>query len=161
MSSFPYLYTFGYEGLDLALFIARVRAVGIRTIVDVRELPLSRKRGFSKTSFSAALGEAGIAYLHAPTLGCPKDVRDQYKRDGSWARYTGGFMKHLAKQQAAVGELAKLAKATRTCLVCFEADYNYCHRAFVARAAHAAGAPSVMHLTARTVCSDSGLRIAA
>ena len=161
MSSPPHLYTFGYEGLDIDAFVARLQSAGIRTIVDVRELPLSRKRGFSKTAFAAALAEADIAYLHAPTLGCPKVVRDQYKRDGSWSRYTSGFMKHLAAQKASVGELAKIARATRSCLVCFEADFNFCHRTFVARAAHAAGAPSVMHLSARTMCSDSGLRAAA
>jgi uncharacterized protein (DUF488 family) len=161
MSPSLHLYTFGYEGLDLESFIARLNRVGVRTVVDVRELPLSRKRGFSKTLFGTALVAAGIAYLHAPTLGCPKPVRDQYKRDGSWARYTSGFMRHLATQMAAVNELAKLAKATPTCLVCFEADFNYCHRSFVARAAHSAGAPSVMHLDARTACSDSGLRAVA
>jgi uncharacterized protein (DUF488 family) len=161
MSSSHYLYTFGYEGLDLEAFIARLHQIGIRTIMDVRELPLSRKRGFSKTAFGAALAQASIAYLHAPTLGCPKTVRNQYKRDGSWARYTTGFMRHLATQEAAVDELAKLAKATPTCLVCFEADFSYCHRTFVARAARAAGAPAVMHLDARTACSDSDRRAVA
>ena len=161
MRSSPHLYTFGYEGLNLESFIARLHHVGIRTVVDVRELPLSRKRGFSKTSFGAALAASGIAYLHAPTLGCPRPIRDQYKRDGSWARYTSEFLRHLATQRAAVDELAKLARATPTCLVCFEADFNYCHRTFVARAARAAGAPSVMHLGAKTTCSDSGLRAVA
>lgn len=161
MSSPAHLYTFGYEGLDIAAFIERLKSAGIRSVVDVRELPLSRKRGFSKTAFNEALTEAGIAYFHAPALGCPKDVREQYKRDQSWSRYTTGFMKHLGQQRAAVAELAKLAKSTRACLVCFEADFNFCHRTYVARAAHAAGAPSVMHLMARTMCSDSGLRAVA
>lgn len=161
MTSHAHLYTFGYEGLDIAAFIARLKSAGIQSVVDVRELPLSRKRGFSKTAFSEALTAGGIAYFHAPALGCPKDVREQYKRDQSWSRYTAGFMQHLGQQRAAVAELAKLAKSTRACLVCFEADFNYCHRTFVARAAHAAGAPSVMHLTARTVCSDPGLRAVA
>jgi uncharacterized protein (DUF488 family) len=161
MTSHAHLFTFGYEGLDIAAFIVRLKSAGIQSVVDVRELPLSRKRGFSKTAFSEALTAGGIAYFHAPALGCPKDVREQYKRDQSWSRYTAGFMEHLGQQRAAVAELAKLAKSTRACLVCFEADFNYCHRTFVARAAHAAGAPSVMHLTARTVCSDSGLRAVA
>lgn len=161
MTNPVHLYTFGYEGLDLEAFIERLQSAGVRTVVDVRELPLSRKKGFSKTAFSQALAVAGIAYFHAPALGCPKEVRDQYKRDGSWPRYTNGFMKHLARQRAAVAELAKVAKATRACVVCFEEDFNFCHRTFVARAAHAAGGPSVMHLTARTMCSDSGLRAAA
>lgn len=158
MAFAQHLYTFGYEGLDLDAFIARVLEAGVKTIVDVRELPLSRKRGFSKSAFSAALGGVGIAYLHAPTLGCPKTIRDRYKADGSWSRYTQRFLSYLATQEAAVCELAKLSRATRACLVCFEADYTVCHRTYVARAAYAAGGPSVMHLSARTVWSDSGLR---
>jgi hypothetical protein len=66
------VYTFGYEGLDIATFIATLRANGVQTIVDVRELPLSRKKGFSKSAFSAALSEAGVAYLHMPRTGLPQ-----------------------------------------------------------------------------------------
>ncbi|TNY10814.1 DUF488 domain-containing protein, partial [Escherichia coli] len=65
MTSHAHLYTFGYEGLEIAAFIARLKSAGIQTVVDVRELPLSRKRGFSKTAFSEALTAGGIAYFHA------------------------------------------------------------------------------------------------
>lgn len=153
----PYLYTFGYEGLDIEALIARVRAVGVRTIVDVRELPLSRKKGFSKTSFSEALAKADVAYLHAPTLGCPKEIRDRYKQDGDWGVYTQAFLAYLATQTASTRELVALSKATTACLVCFEADYTSCHRTYVARAARKHGGLPVMHLTARTVLPDSGL----
>lgn len=44
------LFTFGYEGLTIEAFIARLNEAGVRTIIDVRELPLSRKKGFSKGS---------------------------------------------------------------------------------------------------------------
>jgi len=155
------LYTLGYEGLEMAAFIARLRASDVRTVVDVRELPLSRKKGVSKTAFSEALGEAGIAYLHMPTLGCPKDVRDTYKLDRDWARYTLGFMKHLQQQEPSVRELAKIAGGTTACLVCFEADYSACHRTYVGRAAQRAGAPQLKHLTAKTVFVDQALRLAA
>lgn len=154
----PHLYTLGYEGLDIGAFIARALQAGVGTIVDVRELPLSRKKGFSKTSFSEALGVAGLAYLHAPALGCPKPVRDRYKADGDWSEYTRAFLAYLSTQDATVRELVKLSKATAACLVCFEADYTMCHRTFVARAARKLGGPSVMHLTARTTLPDSGLR---
>jgi uncharacterized protein (DUF488 family) len=155
------LYTLGYEGLDVAAFIVRLRASDVRTVVDVRELPLSRKRGFSKTAFGEALGAAGIAYLHMPTLGCPKAVRDAYKLDGDWAHYTRGFMKHLKQQDASVRELARIASRTTACLVCFESDYSSCHRTYVGRAAQRAGAPQLKHLTARTVFVDQVLRLAA
>jgi uncharacterized protein (DUF488 family) len=155
------LYTLGYEGLEVAAFIGLLRTADVRTVVDVRELPLSRKKGFSKTVFSEALGAAGIAYLHMPTLGCPKEVRDAYKRDGDWARYTRGFMKHLLEQEACVRELAKIAGGTTACLVCFEADFSACHRTYVGRAAQRAGAPQLKHLTARTVFVDQALRAVA
>lgn len=154
----PHLYTLGYEGFDIDAFVTRARAAGVKTIVDVRELPLSRKKGFSKTAFSEALAAAGLAYFHAPALGCPKPIRDRYKADGDWAEYTSSFLAYLQTQDATVRELVKLSKATTACLVCFEADYTMCHRTFVARAARKLGGASVMHLTARTVLPDSGLR---
>lgn len=156
-----HLYTLGYEGLDIDGFIARVREVGIQTILDVRELPLSRKKGFSKSSFSERLGGANIAYLHAPTLGCPKDIRDRYREDSDWAAYTQAFLNHMAGQLATTRELVKLSKATVTCLVCFEADFSMCHRTYVARAAVKQGGLPVMHLTARTAFADSVVRAVA
>lgn len=38
------LFTLGYEGLSIDAFIARLQAAQVKTIVDVRELPLSRKK---------------------------------------------------------------------------------------------------------------------
>lgn len=155
------LYTFGYEGLDIEAFVARALEAGITTIIDVRELPLSRKKGFSKSSFRDALSRAGIAYAHMPALGCPKPIRDVYKGNGSWAQYTKSFLAYLETQEATVQELVKIAKATHACLVCFEADFTMCHRTYVARAARKLGGPAVLHLTARTTLPDLGLRAVA
>lgn len=155
------IYTFGYEGLNIASYISRLKQVRIKTIVDVRQLPLSRKRGFSKRAFAEALAAADIAYVHMPTLGCPKAIRDAYKQNADWAQYTRSFLAHLKTQNAAVRELAKIARATDACLVCFEANYRECHRTFVARAAHHAGAPAITHIDAKTVVADSPLRLAA
>lgn len=156
-----HLYTIGYEGMDIRTFIDRLREASVQTIVDVRELPLSRKKGFSKTAFRQALAESGIAYFHVPALGCPKSVRDRYKADHDWAAYTNSFLAYVETQDATVRELVKLTKATKACLVCFEADFSMCHRIYVARAARRLGGPTVMHLTAKTVQSDSGLRAVA
>lgn len=155
------LFTFGYEGLTIEGFIARLSEAGVRAIIDVRELPLSRKRGFSKTAFAAALHSAGIAYAHMPALGCPKPIRDAYRADGNWPAYTRKFMAYLDQQSAAVAEVAKIARATTACLVCFEADFNYCHRSMVARAAARVGGPSVVHLTARTAIPELPAKAAA
>jgi uncharacterized protein (DUF488 family) len=161
METPKHLYTIGYEGLTLDTFIQRLRDNSIRTLVDVRELPLSRKRGFSKRALAEALAPHGITYVHMSTLGCPKPIRDCYKADGNWIRYTRAFLKHLADQQAAVQELAKISRTLTAALLCFEADFNRCHRTYVARAAIAASAPGIVHITAKTTIPESGRRAAA
>jgi uncharacterized protein (DUF488 family) len=148
------LYTFGYEGLTLAQFLERLRAVNVEIVIDVRANPLSRKKGFSKRALALALEQAGLAYMHTPAMGCPKDVRDQYRVDENWASYTRGYLRHLGKQAAALEELVTIAKASSACLICFEADFNRCHRLFVARAAAKYAPFRVMHLTAQKAIPD-------
>lgn len=141
------LFTCGYEGLTLETFIERLTRNAIRTVVDVRANPISRKKGFSKNAFSEALQAAGIAYLHAPALGCPKPIRDRYKQDQNWSVYTQGFLAYVKKQSDPLTQLASLSIRSNTCLVCFEADFNLCHRTYVARAVTKLNQQSVAHLT--------------
>ena len=155
------LFTFGYEGHTIEGFIARLKKAGVTVVVDVRELPLSRKKGFSKTAFAVALENAGIVYSHLPTFGCPKPIRNQYKIDGNWKRYEKAFNSYIATQTSAVEGLAKFSKTTKACLVCFEADFNFCHRSLVARAAADAGGASVIHLTTTAEIADRSPALAA
>jgi len=149
------LYTFGYQGLGLDAFLSRLRVAGVRRLIDVREVPFSRKPGFSKGALSAALVEHGIAYTHMAALGCPRPIRERHKADGDWAAYERAFCEHLETQAASIRAVAELANAQTACLLCFEADFGRCHRAFVARAAASAGAPAVVHLTADGEVADS------
>lgn len=128
------IFTLGYEGASVEDFVATLKAAGVDTLVDVREFPISRKKGFSKNALREAVGAAGIQYVHLVDLGCPKPVRDQYKLDKDWAAYTVGFMNHLESQQDSITELSQLAAHANLCLVCFERDYNFCHRSMVAKA---------------------------
>ncbi|NTV96107.1 MAG: DUF488 domain-containing protein [Thiobacillus sp.] len=156
------LLTFGYEGLDIVAFIERLRTAGVHSVVDVRELPLSRKKGFSKTALCEHLKKAGIAYLHVPALGCPRPIRNRYRADGDWDTYSRDFMAYLETQRDTLLELAKIARATTACLICYEADFERCHRTYVARAAHRLGGPAVGHLTTRTeTIPDRPLRLVA
>lgn len=140
------LFTIGYEGLDLAAFTALLARHGVDTVVDVRQLPLSRKPGFSKQALRHELELAGFAYTHIGALGCPKAVRDGYRQDHDWARYTVGFMQHLDRQQPAIAELAARAKTTSCALLCYEADFNFCHRAMVAEAVRRLSGTAVKHI---------------
>jgi uncharacterized protein (DUF488 family) len=56
--------TIGYEGLDIDAFMSLLAENDIETVVDVREMPLSRKPGFSKKALEAALNLSGRDYVH-------------------------------------------------------------------------------------------------
>ena len=73
------LISLGYEGRDAADLIEQLRASGVNALVDVRLTPLSRKPGLSKKRLAAALGEAGIAYVHLPQLRNPKENRASFR----------------------------------------------------------------------------------
>ena len=50
---------------------SRLKKIGIEQLVDVREIPLSRKNGFAKNALKKALDNNGIIYKHLPELGSP------------------------------------------------------------------------------------------
>ena len=57
------LRTIGYEGATLAAFLAALAQAGVTTLIDVRDAPISRKKGFSKTDLAAALRTAGFGEI--------------------------------------------------------------------------------------------------
>lgn len=129
------LFTLGYEGASLADCIAALAAAGVTLVIDVRELPLSRKPGFSKGALAASLAEAGIGYRHIRALGTPKPGRVAV-RTGDLAGFERIFREHLAGEEAQAGlALAlELAKEQPSCLLCYERDPGHCHRSIVAEA---------------------------
>jgi len=141
------IFTVGYEGRSLEDVLAGLNAQGIQLVADVREAPISRKKGFSKSALSEALNGAGIGYTHIRALGCPKPIRDAYKEDGDWTRYTQAFMQHLRQQQPAIEQLAQIVAAQPTALLCYEADFNRCHRTYVAVAVAVKTGIDVRHIT--------------
>ncbi len=126
------LMTIGYEGLKQEEFIRLLEIGEVQTVVDVRQLPLSRKRGFSKAALAKAVNERGMNYIHMRELGCPKNIRHDRRLDRDWESYTVRFKSYLETQLEFVLQLANLAMNERCCLLCFEADPNFCHRLYVA-----------------------------
>ena len=134
----PTLATIGYEGALLDNFIATLRAASVRLLIDVRELPISRRKGFAKGALSAALISADIGYLHLRGLGDPKPGRDA-ARAGNHLAFLSIFNAHLltSSAQLDLGVAAKHAVAGGACLMCYERDHTACHRKLVAEAIHA------------------------
>lgn len=127
------LYLIGYEGSDADRLFKTLKNVGVQTLADVRELPLSRKKGLSKKSLGDSLEEIGIKYLHFRDLGDPKAGRDA-ARAGNYTAFERIFLSHLAsdKAQGALEELLRVANDSVTCLLCFERCSDHCHRSYIA-----------------------------
>lgn len=123
------IYTIGYEAATQAEVIAALHRAGVRRVIDVRQLPLSRRPGFSKSSLAAALAEHGIDYVHLKALGTPKPGRDAAKKGDRAtleAVYAGQL--ELPEAQAAAARMRALAAEMPSALLCFERDPHVCHR---------------------------------
>jgi uncharacterized protein (DUF488 family) len=131
----PTLFTIGYEQhRSPSSLIDALREAGVQRLVDVRELPLSRRRGFSKTALATALDDAGIKYEHVRALGNPKPYRDLYK-EGRVREGEKRYRKHLHNgSYPALVELGETLDDSATCLLCFEADHDACHRSVIVEA---------------------------
>ena len=140
------IWTVGYEGTTLETFIAVLQQHRVETLLDVRAVPISRKRGFSRRGLASALQAAGIDYLHLPQLGCPKPIRDAYYRSRDWAQYAQDFLAWVMPQDAALADVATRAETSRCALMCFEANPLRCHRSLVAAVIATRGKTLVKHL---------------
>ena len=69
-------FTIGYSGRTAGEFIDALQAHRVRTLVDVRQNPVSMyKPEFSKKNLCARVTDRGLLYVHDPDLGVPRDVR--------------------------------------------------------------------------------------
>jgi uncharacterized protein (DUF488 family) len=144
--------TIGYEGASLADFLATLKAAGVQILLDIRELPNSRRKGFSKHALSAALSDAGIEYSHERTLGSPREIRYRLREDGDRERFFSDFRKYLATQRTLLDTLARTTTGA-VALLCFERNHAECHRSVVAEALARRAHSTVRHLTVPTACA--------
>ncbi len=134
------LYTIGYEGATIDQLVATLKNLGIEVLADVRELPLSRKRGLSKNALAERLASEGISYRHYKELGDPKQGRDAAKA-GDFAKFELIFTKHFSGEasRSALADLLEVAEGKTTCIMCFERCATHCHRSYIADDAIEAG----------------------
>jgi uncharacterized protein (DUF488 family) len=128
------LFTIGYEATTQADFLHALQQAGVRLVVDVRALPLSRRPGFSKTPLRGALAEAAIGYVHLRALGTPPAGREAARR-GRTAELEQIYAGQLALPEAlaAAAELRQLVSEQPSALLCFERLPEGCHRSIILR----------------------------
>jgi len=123
----PKLMTIGYEGKTIQALIDSLLSEGVRRVVDVRELPLSRRRGFSKTPLARALAVAGVEYVHVRDAGNPFR-HDSVPTDEVLKRYR----RHMSNCRGTLSRLLEVVNSSPSALLCLEADPARCHRSVLA-----------------------------
>lgn len=141
------IFTIGYEGATMPEFIAALQKAGVERVIDVRALPLSRRPGFSKSPLRAALGEAGIDYVHLKGLGTPPDGRAA-ARAGRHSELEQIYAGQLELPEAIVqsAQMLELAREKSAALLCMEREPAHCHRTLLLNAV--APDAEVVHLYA-------------
>ncbi len=139
--------TIGYEGATPAGLIRALRHARVALVLDIRAVPASRKKGFSKTQLAANLADAGIVYRHLRGLGTPKRGREA-ARFGDVETFERIFLEHMSEPEALLdlAQAITLAKAEPVCLLCLERDPEVCHRLIVANRMAAETGQELRHI---------------
>lgn len=130
----PVLFTIGYQGASLESFIATLTEAGVRTLIDVRHSPWSRRPEFRHAPLKTMVEAVGIAVIHLQALGNPTEIREAAET-GDRKAYEARFCAHLETEGArtALAEVLDRLAAGPCCLMCLERDPRDCHRLLVAR----------------------------
>jgi uncharacterized protein (DUF488 family) len=129
------LYTIGHSTRTLEELIDALRAHEIKTLVDIRAFPMSRRLPqFNRDSFEQTLPASGIRYLWMKALGGyrKKTLEDSPHialRNQSFRNYADYML--TPEFEKAMDELIALAEESRTAYMCAERVYFRCHRMLV------------------------------
>lgn len=126
------LFTSGYEGVGLENFIEQLKENNVQVLIDIRERPLSRKKGFSKKALTAALALENINYLHLKELGSPSELRKKLREDKDYPYFFGKFSSYLSSKKESLREALEVIQNSIGCLLCYEKSHEECHRKLVA-----------------------------
>ena len=129
------VFTIGHSTRPLQELIDALQAHGIRTLVDIRSFPMSRRLPhFNRETLELELPRAGIAYVWMKDLGGRrKKQRDDSPnvalRSDSFRNYADYML--TEPFQRAIEELLRLAAQAPTAIMCAERVYFRCHRMLV------------------------------
>ncbi len=127
------LYTIGYEGLNQNAFLSWLKRYDIDIVIDVRQRPQSRKKGFSKNALRESLEENDINIKGYPSLGASKELRDSLYSSGDYKSFFKKYRESIRGNDEQVNELYSFIKCgKRIVLLCFEHDPDTCHRSVLA-----------------------------
>jgi uncharacterized protein (DUF488 family) len=140
------VFTIGHGTRPAEELLECLLEAGIRTLVDVRRFPASRRNPqFGGAALAESLRDAGIAYRHAAELGGRRSGEPGEERFACIR--TAGFRSYAARMGADAWQEALEASLAEPdpCLMCAETLWWRCHRRLIAELLVARG-HGVWHL---------------
>ena len=128
------IYTIGHSTPTIEVFLSMLESYDIKTIVDIRRFPGSRKfPQFNQDNLKIALEEAGMQYISMLDLGGRRkpnnDSKNTIWKNESFRGYAD-YMETAAFENAVL-KLEEIATKYTTAYMCSEALWYRCHRAMV------------------------------
>lgn len=122
----------GYENDNIDSFVKKLEKNHVKFLIDVRELPISRKKDFSKRGLSARTEDKKIEYVHYRVLGSPREIRHKLRNNEmSYADFFINYRKHILENKDALMQIADMLKERDVCLMCYEEETELCHRSIL------------------------------
>jgi uncharacterized protein (DUF488 family) len=144
------VFTIGHGGRPLEELLACLERADVRTLVDVRRFPGSRRHPqFGRESLERAVAAVGIGYRHVAELGGRRSDEPGEERFGCIR--VAAFRSYAARMtrpewQAA---LADALAEPAPCFLCAETAWWRCHRRLIAELLAARG-ETVVHILSPT-----------
>jgi uncharacterized protein (DUF488 family) len=140
------VFTIGHGTRSAAELVACLEETDVRTLVDVRRFPGSRRHPqFGRVALEGSLAAAGIEYVHVQELG-GRRAHEPGEEDFACIR-VGAFRSYAARMRTAAWQAALEDTLARPapCLMCAETLWWRCHRRLIAELLTARG-HDVVHL---------------
>lgn len=124
------LYTIGYQGKTINVFIGELKNKNVELLVDARIHTGGRKLDFCKKNLQEHLNKAGIEYVHYKKLGTPEHLMKIMKEDGHYS--LSEYSTYLEANSEILDQVAKEVQQSKVAIMCYEKNYWECHRSVVA-----------------------------
>ncbi len=127
------VFTIGHGTRPTEELVACLGAAGVRTLVDVRRFPASRRHPqFNRDALAESLRRAGIGYRHAVELGGRRSGEPGEERFACIrTRPFRSYAARMATEEWQAALAATLGEE-RPCLLCAETLWWRCHRRLIA-----------------------------
>lgn len=129
----PKIFTVGYEGKDIDLFLDLLIKNSIEVIIDVRKNPFSMNFSFTKNKLKNYLDKVKIEYITIPELGIEGSQRKGIDTEEGYKKLFKEYEMQLTKKEKELNKIILSGDKKRIALLCFEENKDMCHRGIIAK----------------------------